>query len=243
MKRRPVKYQSFSSRKASKGGKSKLFLTIIIIAGIAYFSISWLIPNLIGGLSFINRSAPPKQPVKKEVFLSPPVLNIPFEATNSATINIKGYSLPEAIIEIYVDDEIKSTIKSAADGSFVSEDISLNLGTNNIYGKTVDPEGNKSLASKTIQVIFSNEKPQLEISQPEDNKAIQGGDKKVTVSGTTNSEKDITITINGTRVIVDSAGKFSKSIPLNDGDNQIIIVATDTSGNSTQLTRKVTYQP
>ena len=72
---------------------------------------------------------------------------------------------------------------------------------------------------------------------------MTGGDKKVTVSGTTNTDKDVTIVINDTRVIVDSAGKFSKVINLNEGDNQIVIVATDTSGNSTQLTRQVTYQP
>src|SRR3989344_7413155 len=142
MKRQSPHYRSFSSRRANKGGKSKLVFTLIIIAIVAYFSLTWLIPNLIGGLSFINRSNTPQQASKKEAFISPPVLNIPFEATNSAAIKIKGYSILEAIIDIYIDDEVQSTIKAASDGNFISEEVELNFGTNNIYGKTVDQEGN-----------------------------------------------------------------------------------------------------
>lgn len=237
-------YRSFSERRAGKKGGQKLFITIIIVVILGYFSVTWLIPTLIGGLSFLTKSQDNKTISQTEaVVVTPPVLNIPFESTNSASIQIKGYSFPDSNVEIYIDDELKTTVKSSTDGGFSSGDISLNIGTNNIYGKTVDSKGNKSLSSKTIQITYYNEKPKLEIKEPEDNKTITGGDKKVTVSGSTDADRGMTISINGTRVIVNSDGNFQKTISLNDGDNEIVILATDTAGNTTQLTRKVTYNP
>lgn len=247
MKRRSLKYKygqrSFSGRRRPQTGK-RLLSTLLIVGFLIYALLAWILPFFIGGLSFLNNfKSQPKSttPVSENTTLAPPVLNIPFEATNTATIKIKGYSTPNSSVEIYLDDNLSTTVKVKDDGSFLSDNISLSLGTNNIYGKTVDDKGQKSLPSKPIQVDYSNEKPKLDLNSPSDNQVIQG-DKKVTVSGSTNAGKNISLTVNGIVVIVDGNGNFSKTIEINDGDNNITVTATDRSGNTTQLSRKVTYQ-
>lgn len=246
MRHRNYTKKSFLSRRIERKSRKNFFLTLIICGVLLYILFVWFIPTFIGGLSFLNRfknSGTVTKSVSENALLAPPVLNIPYEATNSATISIRGYTMANTSVEIYLNDELKSTIKSTSDGSFVSDPVTLDLGKNSISGKTIDTSGNKSYGSKPIIITFSNEKPILELNNPQDNLIIKGGDKMVTVNGKTNSDEEITITINGNRAIVDSEGNFSKTIDLNDGDNNIIVTATDATGNSTQTTRKVTYTP
>lgn len=233
------------SSKRSLQKRRKNFLIILLLGGIfLYLLFAWFLPTLIGGLSIFNKFKPvqkPQTPVSENATLAPPVLNIPYEATNSSSIDIKGYSLPNTKVEIYIDDELKSTTETNNDGSFVAASVDLGLGTNNISGKTIDEKGNKSLASKNIQIQYINEKPKLEINQPEDNQVVK--DKKLQVSGTVEGSGSVSIHINGSLSIVGSDGKFSQTIDLNEGDNNITIIATDSAGNSTQISRKVTFQP
>jgi hypothetical protein len=207
--------------------------------------LAWFIPTFIASLSLLNRFTEPakkQESIVENASLAPPVLNIPYEATSTATILVKGYSLSNTTVEIYLDGELQSSITSSGDGSFISDPVNLNFGTNKISGITVDSNGNKSLSSKPISILYSNEKPILEILSPQDNMEIQGGDRKVSVSGKTNSDKDISVTINGNRVIVNPDGNFSQTIEINEGENNITIIATDTAGNLTQTTRKITYK-
>lgn len=225
--------------------RKNFFLTLIICGVLLYILLVWFIPTFIGGLSFLNRFKNPGttyKSVSESALLAPPVLNIPYETTNSATIYIRGYTMAETSVEIYLNDELKSTIKSTSDGSFISDPVTLDLGKNSISGKTIDVSGNKSYESKPIIITFSNEKPILEVNDPQDNLVITGGDKKVTVNGKTNSDKEIIVTINGNQAIVNSEGNFSQIVEINDGDNNISIIATDKAGNTTEVARKVTYQ-
>lgn len=246
MKRYKTRYHSkpFSVRRWEKKGKRRLTLTIILGAFLLYALLSWILPALIGGLSYFNKfkeTPTQKASVAENSTLAPPVLNIPYEATNTASIAIKGYSVPNASVEVYLDDELKTTAKTHDDGSFTTDNISLFLGTNNISGKTVDDKGNKSFPSKPIRILYSNEKPGLEVSSPGDNQEIKGGDKKVLISGSTDPNKGIIVTVNGSQLIVNSEGKFSQTIDISDGENNITVAATDTANNTAQVTRKVIY--
>lgn len=243
----PKRYStgSFSSRRAEAKARNRLIATVLIVFFLAYAFLAWILPTVIGGLSVLNRfksASAPQKPVSESATLAPPVLNIPYEATNTAVITVKGYSLPKTSVEIYVDNDLKNTITANDDGSFTADDIPLTLGSNNISGKTVDDKGSKSFSSKPIQITYSNEKPKLDLNQPQDNQTITGGDKKVTVSGATDQTEGLTVTINGLRVIVGSDGNFSQTIDISDGDNTITVIAADTAGNFTQVTRKVTYK-
>lgn len=243
MRRVRSRYTPRSLRRQEAKSKRSFLLTLFV-SGILLFAIfNWGLPFVVGSLSVFNKF----KPVSKEGVglenstLAPPVLNIPFEATGSATIKVTGFSTPETQVMIYIDDVERDNVKTNEEGYFETSDLELALGINNIYGKSVDSENKESLASKTIQVIYRSEKPKLEVTEPEDNKEVKGGDKKVRISGISDLDSDVTI--NGTKVIVNSEGKFTYEASLNDGDNNFTISATDPVGNSTTVTRRVTYTP
>lgn len=238
-----MSYRARSSRRLVKKTRRNILTTIIICTIILYVTIAWILPNLIGALGiitgFFKPSGKATQSALGNTNLAPPVLNIPYEATNSAQIDISGYSTSGSKVEIYIDDELKTTATVSEDGTFTARNIDLNLGTNNIYGKTLDLEEKSSLSSKTIKLIYDADKPSLDISEPTDGATTK--DRKIKVSG--NTEPGVQITINGNQIIINSDGNFSNELSLNDGENTLSIKATDNASNFTEVTRKVTYQP
>lgn len=240
------KYRSRRSAKrlASKSRRNFLF-TLIIIAILVYSTITWILPFLINGLGFIKNIIQPLQKpqssLSENAALAPPVLNIPYEATNTGQIDIRGYGNPNSKINLYVDDEKKQTVSVESDGSFKLEKISLNLGTNNIYAKTLDEENRESLPSKLLKIIFDNEKPNLTVNEPEDGKKIQGGDKKIKISGKV--DPGIKVFVNENQIIVDKDGNFTTDSALNDGNIILTIKAVDPASNFTEVQRTVTYNP
>lgn len=232
-----------SARRLARKSSKNFIVTLIIVGLLIYATINWLLPNFIGGVGSVKNILQPSQhiAVPKSEAIAPPVLNIPYEATNSASISIKGYGTPNSKVKLYIDDEGMQTVNVSSDGSFTFEEVYLILGINNIYGKTLNDKGEESLPSKTIKLVFDNEKPNLQINEPEDGKKIQGGDKKIKVAGKT--EIGTKVFINGNQTIVDKDGNFSQDQSLNDGDNTISIKAADAAGNITEIQRSVNYTP
>ncbi len=230
-----------SLRRFENRAKNKLLTTTVIGGILIILFLIWGLPTLVGGLTFLNKlkNTPKQDTAIADSAIAPPVLNIPYEATNSAAIKINGFATPNSKVEIYIDDELQTTTTTQSDGIFLTDNISLRLGTNNIYGKTLSPENKKSLDSKTIRLVYSNAKPKLNLSSPPDNQQIKGGDKKINVAGKTDPLNSIMV--NGTTVIVSNDGNFNTTIGINEGDNFLTIIATDQFGNTNQIERKVTY--
>src|SRR3989344_1049186 len=159
-------------RKLAKTSRRNFFVSIFLILLVMYFGLLWGLPLLINSISSVkNYVTPVKKPtleVSKNSSLAPPVLNIPYEATNTAEINIRGYGTPNSKVAIYLDDEKIDTVEVSPDGTFEFKNISLSLGTNNIYGKSIDEEEKESLPSKSFKLTYDNEKPALSIREPED---------------------------------------------------------------------------
>jgi hypothetical protein len=252
--RRYSGYKPRSVRRLQKKSTSRLVFSLVLGLVLIYFIISWGLPALIGGLSVLNRfkAQPANVESIEDSAIAPPVLNIPYEATSTAEINISGYSQADSKVEIYIDERLESSVGTLEDGSFRAEGVSLGLGTNNIYGITIveDEKGTakKSLPSKNIRVLYNNEKPTLEVSEPSDGMEVKGGDeqgsssnKKVKVSGKTDPENSVSI--NGITAILNSEGNFSREVSINDGENTINIEAVNQVGNKTTELRKVTYTP
>lgn len=237
-----MRYRYRAAKRAAKKSKYNFVATIIIIAFLLFATINWILPNLIQGLGFIRglfSTQTPKQTTTQSSTLAPPVLNIPYEATNTAQINIKGYSTPKSKVSIYIDDNLQDSTDTLEDGTFELKDISLNLGTNNIYGKTSDANL-ESLPSKTIKVIYDSEKPNLEIDEPEDGKEIQG-ERKIKIMGKT--ERAAKVFVNESRIITNPDGTFSTDYSLNDGENILTIKAEDEAFNFTEIERRVIFKP
>lgn len=238
-----MSYQLRSNRRIVNKAKKRFIYTIIFCLFLLYATITWILPSVIGGVSSISQKFKKPLPVEKSVAedatMAPPVINIPYESTNSAQINISGYSTPGNKVEIYLNDSLDQTIDVDSNGLFTAVDVSLNDGTNTVYGKTVDND-KRSLASKTLNVVLNSSKPKLNISEPNDGKEINGGDKKVTVSGKT--DLDSKVYINDGQVIISKDGSFTTSISLNDGDNIITIKAVNEALTSTIVELKVIYK-
>lgn len=234
-------YTPRSMRRIEKNAKKHLIWIILGIIVFGYLTVAYIFPFLVGGLTYFNRYKDVEQVenVVEDTAVAPPVLNIPFEATNTATISIKGYATSDAKVELYVGNDLKDTVGAKGDGSFEA-DLPMSEGVNAIYGKTI-LDNKSSLPSKAIRVEFSDQKPKLEVQEPTDNQEVKGGDKKIKVSGLT--DPDNNITINGAYVIVNSEGKFSSDISINEGDNKITIQALNSYGSNTTIEKMVKYTP
>lgn len=237
-------YKPRSVRRLEQRSKKNILITIGIVLFLVYFLLTWGLPALIGSLSIFNKLKPTENnnslSAVEDAAIAPPVLNIPFESTNSAQIKISGYAAPKTTVEIYLDSVVTDTVTVDNSGQFEAHDISLSEGSNNIHGVTIDGD-KKSLPSKNIRVYFSNEKPKLEVTEPGDGTQKSGGDKRIRVAGKTDPNNRITI--NGVTAIVNSEGNFGTDINLNDGENVLTIMAISAVGNTTQIERRVTYTP
>lgn len=234
-----------SQRKLARNSRRNFFITLVLIIFLLYAALMWILPTFINGLGLVKNYTTPKKEKITEASenssLAPPILNIPFEATKTAEINIKGYGTPNSKVILFVDDEQKDTTDVSSDGSFEFKNVALSLGTNNIYGKSLDEEEKMSLPSKTIKIYYDDEEPTLTINEPEDGKTIQGGDKKIKIAGQT--EENAQVFINDTQIIVNKDGNFSTELPLNEGENNFSIKAVDKAQNSKEDSRKVIYTP
>lgn len=235
------RFKPRSVRKSQSKATRNLIFNLIIVVALVFVFFLWGLPLIIGSLGFLNKNKPLTQveDVKVDEAIAPPVLYIPFEATNSATLSITGYATPLSKVELYIDNELKSNVNTDSEGKFSAESINLNLGINNIYAITVNDQDKKSLPSKTIRLLYDNEKPLLEVSEPSDNAEINGGDKKVRIAGKTEPENSVTV--NGATVIVNSEGNFQTEININDGDNTITIISSNSYGNTNQIQKAVKY--
>lgn len=117
-------------------------------------------------------------------------------------------------------------------------------GSHTITANVSDNDGNAATAV-SITIKIDTVPPTLSITSPTDDSFTNSNE--CTVSGVTNdatsSPVTVKIELNGSdtgSVTVGSDGKFSKVLSLADGENTIVITATDALGKSTSVTRKVT---
>lgn len=112
-------------------------------------------------------------------------------------------------------------------------------GSHTIVATASDYDGNTSSAV-SITIKIDTVPPTLILSSPENNSFTNVA--SCVVPGTTNDEHSspVTVTVNGEAVTVNSDGSFSTTITLNEGENTITVVATDSVGKTTTIQRVVT---
>lgn len=115
----------------------------------------------------------------------------------------------------------------------------LSDGSHTITVNASDYDGNAATA-KTTTFKVDTVPPTLSVISPEE--GLVTNQATITVSGTTNdaTSSPVTLTINSDPVEVGADGAFSTTIILNSGENTITIIATDSAGKSTTVTRHVT---
>ncbi len=134
-------------------------------------------------------------------------------------------------------------------------DVNLNGGST-LYGAVTTPSGTITIngnsqlignvkcdrltlnANGLLRIITSNTTPPvLTVQQPAQG-AITNAEQ-LTVSGTFSDDEQTAITVNGVNAAI-TGNNFSASVPLVEGQNTLLIVATDASNNSTEVSRIVT---
>lgn len=117
----------------------------------------------------------------------------------------------------------------------------LSDGSNSVSLQVTDNDGNVSEVA-TVSFVISTSAPTLNVTSPTE--GLLTNSNKVTVAGTAAAGSDAvtlsSVKINGETVSVGSGGAFSKEITLQEGENTITIVAEDSIGKTTSVTRHVT---
>lgn len=209
-----------------------LIIIVLFIFGIpAVTGISGYIFDLKGtGITALKDTVPP----------GPPFINTPPEGTNKSTIKIEGTSEPDSTI-IYLLNESEGETTTGSDGNF-SVSLTLKKGLNTISAKARDKAGNESTRSKTFNIYYNNEAPQLDISNPGEGNNFYGeSQRSLSIEGKTCST--CSLTVNDRIAIVNDDGSFTLPYQLGDGANTLNFKSTDKAGNQTEKNVNVTFSP
>lgn len=116
----------------------------------------------------------------------------------------------------------------------------LSDGANKIQLTVQDNDGNTS-DEDVVNFVISTSAPTLNVTSPTE--GLITNSETLTVAGTAAAGSDAVtlaeVTVNGEKVTV-TGGSFSKQVTLTEGENTITIIAKDSIGKTTTVTRHVT---
>ena len=230
-------------RKREKESLREAVKYLLLIFGLLILMVRFGLPALIKMAGFIGSIRSSKEPIEQEESLpiAAPRLYPLVEATNSASIDVEGVSDSGNTIQLFLQGiSIKETT-AADEGKFKFKDIHLRNGENEIYTVARDAEGGESNESSSWIVILDQEAPKLEILKPETGQSFFDTDNPIMVKG--RCEPGASLLVNGRLVFVDESEEFETSVRLDEGDNQIDVVARDEAGNETRQQIVVNYTP
>jgi len=143
-----------------------------------------------------------------------------------------------------VTADITKTPKGKGFNCSYTPTTALTDGPHTITVNASDYDGNAATA-KSVKFKVDTTPPTLSVSSPA--AGLITNTAALTVSGTTNdatsSPVTVKITLNGAdqgTVTVASSGAFSKAVTLKEGNNTIVVTATDAVGKASTITRTVT---
>ena len=164
--------------------------------------------------------------------------------TISFTVSDTDSGVDPDTISIKIDGgtAITSFTKTASGKNYIcsyTPTTALADGSHTIVIDASDYDGNAATA-KSVTFKVDTVPPTLSVTAPTE--GLITNNATVTVSGTTNdvTSSPVTLTVNDKAVTVGSDGTFSTTVTLSSGSNTITIVATDSAGKSTTVTRTVT---
>jgi hypothetical protein len=239
---RRIKRSRLTRTQSKRLNRQTVLLTIASIA--TFLAIIFLgIPALVRMAVFFGELKSSTEPVGQEDTIAPskPQLETLPTATVSGQLTIRGFAESDSIIALYRSgSELKETTAND-EGEFSFVAVDLRDGENTFYVTAKDSAGNQSDQSPRQTVVYDASPPKLTIDSPGEGETIYGQtNRTINVSGST--DEDSTVTVNDRLAIVNS-GNFSTTIQLNEGDNTIVVIATDRAGNETKKEIKVKYQP
>lgn len=211
-------------------------LTIVVFVVMVFVGLPLLIKLtvMIGN----NKSKNDSQLAVKVLPPMSPRLIMPFEATNSSQITVNGLAERNVMVELLKNDVSVGKVQANDVGEFSFSNIQLDQGDNQFTAISVSDKGGSSEPSKESVIAYDNVPPTLTMLVPsEDSSSVSVAD--LDVSG--QSDKGVSVTVNGQVAMVDDSGKFKIKLQLNVGKNDVNIVVSDLAGNITKKTISITY--
>ncbi|HRT40131.1 MAG TPA: hypothetical protein P5299_02085 [Candidatus Woesebacteria bacterium] len=209
-------------------------VTIILFLILVVFGL----PLLVRFSIFLGENRRTKDVIQEKVLPpQPPRVILPYEATNTAKIDITGVAEPKVKVILLKDDVNLEESQVSNEGEFVFKEIVLDNGDNVFTLVAESAEGERSELSKPIKVTYDKEPPVITMENPiEDSSVVDKTEFEV--KGKT--ERGISVMINNHVAMVDDEGNFNLTIQLNAGNNEVEIIARDVAGNETK--KKVTIK-
>jgi hypothetical protein len=124
----------------------------------------------------------------------------------------------------------------------IPDNLALSGGTHALHVEIRDRAGNLATADRTFSVISATQPPTLTITAPADDKLVK--DASLTVSGTVAAHGSGPLAVqcrvgeHTTSAVISGGANWSCSVNLIEGDNAIVVSATD-SGGTSEATRHV----
>lgn len=207
---------------------------MVILAGAVVFGVVRLgIPVLAKLAIFLADKSPDE--TKETSIVVPPVLNALPEATNSGELVVSGFTTEGLRVTLYLNGKAQKEIGADEDGEF-ELDLTLRNGSNRISAQAADDKGNQSQKSEEMTVVLDQSDPEIIIDEPE---AVVH-EKIFRAEGMV--DESVSLMINGRLATQKSDNSFSATVNLNQGENEIEIIATDRAGNITRKILRVSFE-
>lgn len=222
----------------SKKNLSRYYILLSVVFIVVLFK--WGIPlffNVLSGPDGTENNTAFADSIPPQV----PMLSALSEATNSAKISVTGFTEKEVDVELLINDELVDTQKSDENGA-ISLEGSLTKGENRLLVNAKDSAGNTS-QSPVVLITYDNSPLELILESPKDGSEYFGSNNQtVDIKGKVN-KTGTTVIVNGSYSMTDKDGNFNQRILLNNGENNILIKATDKAGNLNEKTLKLIFNP
>lgn len=211
-------------------------MTVVVFTLIVVFGLPFLIKFsiLLGdvknrrNVDVIEKALPPLAPR----------LILPFEATNSGRIEVKGLAEKNVLVELLKNDVSVGKVEANDVGEFAFGDILLDQGESVFSAVAISDKGDSSEPSKELRIVFDDQPPSLTMVNPSEAE-LKVDSADFDIVGI--SDEGVSVTINGRLAMVDDTGKFKLKYQLSSGKNDMEIIIKDQAGNETRKNITITY--
>src|SRR3990172_7511621 len=161
-------YRSRLARLEEKRNTKRVVWMILIMVAVLGSGVVWGVPFLVRVAMFAGAFGSSGQQIDKSDLIppAPPMLQVDYEATNSANLAVRGWTEPAAEVFLVQNQEPAGSVIAREDGGFVFDRVTLEEGTNDLTAVAVDLGENRSQPSQSGSVYYSKLAPQLSVDHP-----------------------------------------------------------------------------
>ncbi len=152
------------------------------------------------------------------------------------SITVTGSAAYGTEVRLYVNGGYFAKDVVGTDGLFAISNAPLVAGESNVV--SLEASLGDQLEEYSVTVVSDNSHPTLVV----DTISSYTSEKSIDISGNVDEASEVLVTVNGEEKIsvsLESAGGFSESVSLEEGENSIVVVATDLVGLSSKVEAEV----